>query len=162
MARTPPSSGYLEPDDHPASTTAYTAIDDMASTNSTPMLRSAPTSVISRSPMWKERPMGTTMKVRKAGMIARVGASRYMPSSTLLGVTCSLKNSLRPSATVCSTPNGPARSGPTRLCMSATILRSPHTSSSTTTTSRAKTATTLASAISTSTQSISPPPWRPG
>src|SRR3954452_20396745 len=36
-ARTDPSRGYLEPDDHPARNTPYTAIDDIASRKRIPM-----------------------------------------------------------------------------------------------------------------------------
>ena len=47
-----------------------------------------------------------------------------IPYSTLRGVIDSLKNSLRPSATVCKRPQGPARLGPTRFCILASTLRS--------------------------------------
>ena len=76
MARTPPSSGYLEPEDHPASTTAYTASDDMASTKRSPTLRSATCRVTSVSPTWKGRPTGIIRKIRKAGAMAAMGAAR--------------------------------------------------------------------------------------
>src|SRR5919112_3820621 len=35
LDRRPPSSGYVDPDAHPASTTPYTAIDEQASSTST-------------------------------------------------------------------------------------------------------------------------------
>ncbi len=69
-------------------------------------------------------PNGTTMKIRKAGMIARKGAVTNIPYSTLRGVIDSLKNSFRPSAMVCKRPHGPARLGPTRFCILASTLRS--------------------------------------
>ncbi len=43
------------------------------------------------------------------------------------GTRSSLKNSLMPSASVCSSPNGPALLGPMRFCMPAITLRSNHT-----------------------------------
>src|SRR6266851_7659337 len=41
LERIPPRRGYLDPLDHPASTTPYTASDPIASTHSRPTLRSA-------------------------------------------------------------------------------------------------------------------------
>ena len=76
MARTPPSRGYLEPEDQPASTTAYTASDDMASTKSRATLRSVTCRVTGVSPMLKGRPIGITRKMRKAGTMAAMGAAR--------------------------------------------------------------------------------------
>ena len=58
-------------------------------------------------------------------MIDRYGASRNTGRSAVSGIDCSLKNSLMPSASVCSTPYGPARLGPMRFCMSAMTLRMP-------------------------------------
>ena len=46
-----------------------------------------------------------------------------MRRSAVLGSDCSLKNSLMPSASVWSSPNGPARSGPMRFCILAMTLR---------------------------------------
>ena len=92
--------------------------------NRTPTLRSAPWRITSWPPIVNGLPNGTTMKIRNAGMIARNGAVTKIPYSTLRGVIDSLKNSLRPSATVCSSPHGPARLGPTRFCILASTLRS--------------------------------------
>ncbi len=157
VARTPPSSGYFDPEDHPARTTAYTASEDIARMKRSPTLRSAPCSSTSLPPMVKGRPQGTIMKMRKAGTTARNGASMYMPISALRGLMASLKKSLSPSATVCSTPNGPARLGPIRLCMSARTLRSAQTLRMVTTRSRTKVAITLSSTIQNSAQVICPP-----
>ena len=60
-------------------------------------------------------------------MIARYGASRNTGRSADVGVDCSLKKSLMPSARVWNAPNGPARCGPMRFCMSAMTLRMNHT-----------------------------------
>ena len=76
MARTAPSSGYFDPEDHPASTTAYTASDDIASTKSRATLRSVTCRVTTVSPTPKGRPMGITRKIRKAGTMAAMGAAR--------------------------------------------------------------------------------------
>ena len=69
-------------------------------------------------------PMGTMAKARNAGMIVRYGASLKTNRSALSGIRSSLKNSLIPSARVWAIPNGPARLGPIRLCMSEMTLRS--------------------------------------
>jgi hypothetical protein len=92
-------------------------------------------------------PKGTTAKARKAGTIDRYGASRKMRRSARSGRRSSLKNSLMPSARVCSRPQGPARSGPIRLCMSEMILRSNHTMNSTETSRKANTTSVLPATI---------------
>ena len=145
MARTPPRSGYFEPEAHPASTIEYTASDDMASTNSRLTLRSAPCRVTVASPMCTGAPIGTTMKMRNAGIIAAIGAARYIPTSTLRGRIPSLNISFSPSARVCRIPKGPARFGPIRFCMNATTRRSNHTSTSAVSISNANTAMALIS-----------------
>ena len=68
-------------------------------------------------------PIGTIENARNAGTSERYGASRNTGRSALSGIDCSLKNSLMPSASVWSTPNGPAFFGPIRFCMSAMTLR---------------------------------------
>src|SRR5258706_11368880 len=122
-ARTEPSSGYFEPDDQPASITPYTPRPDIARIHSAPIGRST----TCRNVWWPRidtvPPMGTTQNIRNAGMIDRYGASRNTGRSAESGIDCSLKNSLMPSARVCSTPYGPARFGPMRFCMSAITLR---------------------------------------
>ena len=64
-----------------------------------------------------------SQNARNAGRIDRYGASRKTSRSAVSGIDCSLKNSLMPSASVCSTPNGPGAVGPIRFCMSAMTLR---------------------------------------
>ena len=54
---------------------------------------------------------------RNAGTNARYGASLNTNRSALSGSRSSLKNSLMPSASVCSRPYGPALFGPMRFCM---------------------------------------------
>ena len=72
------------------------------------------------------------------------------------GTKSSLKNSLIPSASVCMIPNGPARFGPIRLCMSEITLRSNQIMSITDTISAAKTTNTLTRTIR---YTASPTPW---
>ena len=69
-------------------------------------------------------PNGMTANARKAGNIAISGAIEYTVRSAWVGVMPSLKNSLMPSASVIRIPCGPARIGPSRVCMSAITLRS--------------------------------------
>ena len=69
-------------------------------------------------------PTGTTAKMMKAGTVERYGASLKVNESDCSGTRSSLKISLVPSASVCSSPQGPARFGPMRLCMSEITLRS--------------------------------------
>ena len=59
------------------------------------------------------------------------------------GSRSSLKNSLIPSARVWSSPHGPARLGPIRLCMSEMTLRSNQIMSMTDTSSTPKATSTL-------------------
>ena len=68
-------------------------------------------------PPVKSPPSGITAHRRNAGTKARNGASRKTQRSALSGSRSSLKNSLMPSASVCSIPNGPALFGPIRFCM---------------------------------------------
>ena len=68
-------------------------------------------------------PMGTIANARNAGTSDRYGARKKILRSAVVGTDCSLKNSLMPSASVWSSPNGPARSGPMRFCMRAITLR---------------------------------------
>src|SRR5215217_1455921 len=118
----------------------------MASTNSRPTLRSVSWARWLPIPS----PTGITEKARKAGIIMITGASPYRILSALLGRTSSLKNSLMPSARVWSTPKGPTRLGPTRVCMKATMRRSSQMVSSTVTIRAANTPTTLTSMMNTS------------
>ena len=145
----------MEPDDHPASITPYTAMDERARKNSTPTGGSAtcryvvsPNQVTVPSPE-KSPPMGTMENTRKAGTSDRYGANLKTTRSALSGIRSSLKNSLMPSASVWRMPNGPASAGPIRLCMSATSLRSNQIMSITDTSSRVNASTTLMSTMPT-------------
>src|SRR3954468_20115095 len=104
VERTAPSSGYLEPDDQPASITPYTPMPDIARMNSAPTGGWAPGSYVAWPRMEPAPPIGTTQNKRNAGRIDRYGASRNTGRSAVVGIDCSLKNSLMPSASVCSTP----------------------------------------------------------
>ena len=69
-------------------------------------------------------PNGIVQNARNPGNIAITGAIRYTGRSAFVGTIPSLKNSLMPSARVIRIPRGPARIGPTRVCMSAITFRS--------------------------------------
>src|SRR5256714_933748 len=125
----------------------------MASTNRTPIGGSANWRNVSCPAMVNDPDSGTTEKARKAGSTDRYGASRKTGRSAESGIDCSLKNNLMPSASDWSNPNGPARLGPIRFCMSATTLRSSQIVISTVTSSRAKTNSALAMTISTTVRS---------
>ena len=103
-ARTEPSSGYFEPDDQPASITPYTPRPDIARMNSAPIGRSTTCRYVWCPRIETVPPIGTTQNIKNAGRIDRYGASRNTGRSAESGIDCSLKNSLMPSASVCSTP----------------------------------------------------------
>src|SRR5581483_5783045 len=71
-ARTEPSSGYFEPDDHPASITPYTATDDMASRKRMPTGGSANWSWVVWPATLMVPPRGTMAKAKKAGPVGPV------------------------------------------------------------------------------------------
>ena len=102
------------------------------------------------SPECSVPPRGTTAKTRKAGITDRYGASRNTNRSARLGIRSSLKISFMPSASVWRSPNGPARLGPMRFCMSEMTLRSNQTMKITDTSSTTKVISTLPSVINTS------------
>src|SRR6266498_3829589 len=125
----------------------------------------------SRSAIWKGTrrpnsvtpvPNGITAKARNAGIMAITGARRYTGRSAKVGVIPSLKNSLIPSARVISTPRGPARIGPMRVCMSAATLRSIQIRSITVMSTAKNTTTTRATRRIQSSQSTSGPVPRIG
>jgi hypothetical protein len=97
-------------------------------------------------------PTGTTVKMSSAGRRARYGASLKTNRSARSGMRSSLKNSLTPSASVWSSPYGPARLGPIRLCMSLMTLRSNQIINMTETMRAANAARTLMTTINSSTQ----------
>src|SRR6266540_4863699 len=113
----------------------------MARTHRIPTSRSAIWNGTCRPNSVTPVPNGITAKARNAGIMAITGARRYTGRSAKVGVIPSLKNSLIPSARVISTPRGPARIGPMRVCMSAATLRSSQIRSITVM-SRAKNTTT--------------------
>ena len=96
-------------------------------------------------PLLKSPPSGMTLQTRNAGTNAKYGANLKTNRSLFSGMRSSLKNSLMPSASVCSRPLGPALSGPTRFCMYAMTLRSNHTISIVPTRPTTKMTTTLMS-----------------
>ena len=104
VERTAPSSGYFEPDDQPASITPYTPRPDIARMNSAPTGRSATWRYVRWPRIDTVPPIGTMQNIRNAGMIDRYGASRNTGRSAVVGIDCSLKKSLMPSASVWSTP----------------------------------------------------------
>ena len=69
-------------------------------------------------------PTGTSPNVTKAGTSTRKGASLKTVLSASVGMRSSFSINLRPSASVWSSPKGPQRCGPMRLCMSEINLRS--------------------------------------
>jgi hypothetical protein len=107
-------------------------------------------------PLLKSPPSGMTAHTRNAGTNARYGASLNTNRSLLSGIRSSLKNSLMPSASVCSRPFGPALSGPMRFCMNAMTLRSNHTISIVPTRPTTKMTTTLISTTRMAVKSRSP------
>src|SRR5690349_18027233 len=122
--RSPPSSGYVEPDAQPDSTMPYTPSDEHANTTSTPTGRS-----VSCNGVWCPNsdtigPNGMTENARNAGTADRIGARKYTGLSASTGMISSLNASLTPSASDCSVPHGPTRLGPMRFCMRPTTLRS--------------------------------------
>ena len=101
-------------------------------------------------------PTGTMANARKAGRIDRYGANLNTNRSARSGRRSSLKKSLIPSASVCSSPHGPARLGPMRACMSEITLRSNQIISMTATSNAPKTTTTLMTTMRSSAQCT---PW---
>ena len=70
-ARTEPSSGYFDPDDHPASSTPYKPMPDMASSQSTPKGGSKSCSSVRCPKILTVGPIGTIANARNAGTIER-------------------------------------------------------------------------------------------
>ncbi len=68
--------------------------------------------------------IGITAKAVIAGMATTNGASMNTTLSAAVGVKSSLNISFMPSASDCSSPNGPFMLGPCRCCMKATTRRS--------------------------------------
>src|SRR2546423_11306949 len=142
--RSPPSSGYVEPDAQPPSTTPYTPIEEQASTSST----ATGMSVICNGVCWPAMdtwgPNGITENAVNAHTVEMTGAKKYTTLSASRGMMSSLNASFSPSASDWSRPNGPTRFGPGRTCMRATTRRSYQIAKSVMTTRKTKTARTLA------------------
>ena len=92
-----------------------TPSDDTPSMNRMPMFMSVTAWV---------RPNGTTRNVVNAVIVTTTGAIQNTSLSASWGMMSSLISSLRASAKGCSSPCGPTRMGPRRICMCARILRS--------------------------------------
>jgi hypothetical protein len=82
----------------------YTARPDIARMYSAPIGRSATCRYVRCPRIDTTPPSGTMQNNKNAGRIDRYGASRNTGRSAVFGIDCSLKNSLIPSAIVCSTP----------------------------------------------------------
>jgi hypothetical protein len=119
---------------------------------------SASCKMISRPAMVIESPNGTTENAAKAGTADAIGASVYTMRSAVVGRMSSFRSSLMPSAMACRIPHGPALFGPMRDCMSASTLRSAHTTNARTRLRSRKTTRTFAAVMPTPTQSISSAP----
>src|SRR3984885_3588139 len=111
----PPRREYLLFEDQPASTTLYTPSDDMARRNRIPILRSAITNPGAN---------GTTANDIRAVATTMAGARTKTGLSAKGGIQSSLVNSLIESATICPSPKGPTRLGPSLSCHSASSRRS--------------------------------------
>src|SRR5205814_2352835 len=143
LDRRPPSSGYVEPDAQPPSTTPYTPSEEQASTTSTDTEVS-----VSCSGVWWPKtettgPSGITENAVNAVTVEITGAKKKTTLSAIFGMRSSLNASFSPSARLCSRPNGPLRLGPGRCCIRATTRRSYQMVKSVITTRKAKIATTL-------------------
>ena len=67
---------------------------------------------------------GITAHAISASVKVIIGAIRNTPLFAPDGMIVSFRNSLSPSAKVCSSPNGPTTLGPRRSCIAAQTLRS--------------------------------------
>ena len=63
----------------------------------------------------------------KLAVALMIGAITNTTRSAALGIKSSFNASFTPSTNACNKPNFPTRLGPIRICMRATILRSPQT-----------------------------------
>src|SRR3982750_4086925 len=92
--RRPPSSGYVEPDAQPASTTPYTAIDEQASSTSTDTGTSVSCSAGRCPNMFTTPPNGITANAVNAVVAEMTGAMKYTVLSAVFGMISSLNGSL--------------------------------------------------------------------
>src|SRR5438552_225962 len=84
--RSPPSSGYVEPDAHPASTTPYTPIEEQASTSSTATGRSVSCNGVCSPNTDTVGPNGITENAVNAQTAEITGAKKYTTLSASLGM----------------------------------------------------------------------------
>src|SRR5919107_3850452 len=124
LDRRPPSSGYVEPDAQPASTTPYTAIDEQASSTSTDTGTSVSWSAVRCPKIDTTGPNGIPENAVNATVAEITGAMKYTTLSAVFGMISSLNGSLTPSVRLCSQPLGPTWLGPGRTAIRATTLRS--------------------------------------
>src|SRR5262249_880763 len=143
--RSPPRSGYVEPDAQPASTTPYTPIEEHASTSRTATGMSVSCSGVRWPKTDTFGPNGMTENAVNAQTAEMTGAKKYTTLSASFGMMSSLNASFSPSASDWSRPNGPTRLGPGRTCMRATTRRSYQIANSVITTRNTKISTILAS-----------------
>src|SRR5271165_6929497 len=115
LERSEPIRGYCEFDDQPAMMMPSTPSDETPSMNRMPMFISVTACV---------GPNGTTRNVVNAVIVTTTGALQKTSLSALAGMMSSLMSSFSASANGCSSPCGPTRMGPRRICMCARILRS--------------------------------------
>src|SRR5947208_10006196 len=90
LDRRPPSSGYVEPDAQPASTTPYTPIDEQASTTRTATGLSVSCSGVDRPNRWTVGPSGITENAVNAQTVEITGAKKYTTLSAIFGMMSSL------------------------------------------------------------------------
>ena len=121
----------------------YTPSELAASTTSTPTGGSASWSAVSSPKIVTSPPNGMTANATKAQIVEMTGARKYTGLSALTGRISSLNASLSPSASDCSSPNGPTRFGPTRCCIRATTRRSSQIMNSVRSTPSTNSTTTL-------------------
>ncbi len=67
---------------------------------------------------------GITAQATRLSTKVRMGATTKTTRLAPLGITVSLKSSLAPSASGCSSPNAPTTFGPFLSCAAASTLRS--------------------------------------
>src|SRR5689334_10459278 len=97
LDRRPPSSGYVDPDAQPASTTPYTAIEEQASSTSTDTGTSVSCSAVRCPNMVTTPPNGITANAVNAVVAEITGARKYTFRSAVFGMISSLNGSLSPS-----------------------------------------------------------------
>ncbi|MNT39033.1 hypothetical protein D3C72_1752500 [compost metagenome] len=92
----------------PATITPYTPIEVIA------MMNNSDASILASTMVSVN---GITAQAASAGMMDSTGATRNSPLLDLVGRMISFISSFTPSARGCSSPFGPTRLGPIRICM---------------------------------------------